>query len=43
MTYNDCMNYNREDFNRMLNQKIGRKLVATATILAGITLLDKLL
>ena len=29
-------NYNREEFNRILNGKIARKLIITATILAGL-------
>lgn len=37
------MNYNRNDFNRLLTKKITRKLIITATVIAGLTLLDKAL
>ena len=36
-------NYNREEFNRLLNGKITRKLIITATILAGVGILNKTL
>ncbi|WP_257789594.1 MULTISPECIES: hypothetical protein [Fusobacterium] len=34
-------NYKREEFNRILNGKITRKLIITATILAGLGVLNK--
>lgn len=34
-------NYNREEFNKILNGKITRKLIVTATILAGLGVLNK--
>ena len=34
-------NYNREEFNRILNVKITIKLIITATILAGLGVLNK--
>ena len=34
-------NYNREEFNRILTGKITRKLLITATILAGLGVLNK--
>ena len=36
-------NYNREEFNRILNGIITRKLIITATILAGLGILNKTL
>ena len=36
-------NYNREEFSRILNGKIARKLIITATILAGLGILNKTL
>ena len=36
-------NYNREEFNRILNGNITRKLIITATILAGLGILNKTL
>lgn len=37
------MNYNRDNFNRILGRKIIRKLITTATIIAGLSILDKAL
>ncbi|MDC7954636.1 hypothetical protein PKF05_02130 [Fusobacterium simiae] len=34
-------NYNREEFNKILNRKITRKLIITATVLAGLGVLNK--
>ena len=34
-------NYNIEEFNRILNGKITRKLIITATVLAGLGILNK--
>lgn len=34
-------NYNREEFNRILNGKITRKLIITATVLAGLGILNR--
>ena len=36
-------NYNREEFNRILNGRIARKLIITATIWAGLGILNKTL
>ena len=33
--------YKREEFNRILNGKIAKKLITTATILAGLGILNK--
>ena len=35
-------NYNREDFNKILSAKITRKLLITATVLAGLGVLNKI-
>lgn len=37
------MNYKKDDFNRILNRKITKKLITTATIIAGLSILDKAL
>lgn len=41
--YYTSINYSREDFNRVLSRKITRKLITTATIIAGLSILDKAL
>ena len=38
---NTCRNYKRDDFNRILERKITKKLITTATILASIGILNK--
>ncbi len=37
------LNYNRDSFNQLMGRKITRKLIITATIIAGLSILDKAL
>lgn len=38
---NTCRNFKRDDFNRILERKITKKLITTVTILASIGILNK--
>ena len=37
------LNYNRDNFNRLMREKITRKLIVATTIIVGLSILDKTL
>lgn len=43
MNYYSNMNYNKENFNRILSKKIAKKLVTATSIMVGLSLIDKVL